>query len=184
MPHSIGEKPMTSSKYKALESRFLRAADLPVGARYRVRIVDIVPDIVGPEEKEKDTLVFVGVPGGLQLPEVKPYVLNATNSRTLQELFPPDPAACRGQEVVLRVGLTNFPVPGTHTIIIEPAPAAPAVAVAPASPAQQPPTPAAPEPAQPAAAPKRGRGRPSTKPASAAPPDGAAAKGLDDEIPW
>jgi hypothetical protein len=154
-------------RYKATESRFLRAADLPVGARYRIRIQHTTVEVLGNagEERERDVLHFAGVPGGAQIPEIKPLVLNVTNSQTLEALFGLDPDACRDQEVELRIGLTNFPNPGTHSAVIE-APTRP-VAASPSPPPR-------PEPPAASTRPKRKQ----EKPVGWVPgPE------LDDEIP-
>jgi hypothetical protein len=164
---------MSKHRYKATASRFLRAADHPVGARYRIRIQHTAVEVLSNngEERECDILYFTGVPGGLQLPEVKPLVLNVTNTRTLEALFGPDPDSCRDQVVELRVGLTNYPVPGTHTFIIEAVPAASG-----ASPEPEVVAPAAnTRPRRPVKTPAKGKGNPAAA---------AVVDELDDDIPY
>jgi hypothetical protein len=168
---------MSKRKYLATESKYMSAAEFAVGQKFVVPIRDIIPEIVGLDQEEKDVVHFGPCADGTQL---KPYPLNVRNTKRLVQLFGKDPEAPRGQTITVEIGLTEFGNKDVNGVFFTAAPAS--------APAQQPaPQPAPEAPAAPAAAtaPKRGRGRPPTKPATAAvPADGAADKGLDDEIPW
>jgi hypothetical protein len=166
---------MSKRRYVATESRFFAAGEYAVGTTLSATITNITREEIGPEREERDIAHFAPSADGTEL---KPLPLNKRNSRALEQACGIDPDACRNQAVMLRIGLIDFPNPNTHSVFLTVAPI----------PAQRPPAPAAPAAPDvaPAAAttpkPRRG-GPPKTAPA-AAPADGAAAKGLDDEIPW
>lgn len=101
--HQQCEEQMTKwADYRGGDAKYLKADDLPEKAAVELAIEKVEVETLKNDDGEKDALVvyFSGKERGL--------VVNATNSRVLEDVFGTDVDAAIGQKVVLYRDMTNL----------------------------------------------------------------------------